>query len=90
MGSRFRFKVKVANDSNHIINDVTVFVLSYPKDTLQLASEDDDCHFSKIEPGGFRSPHFDFRPTQDCIRGDIVAGVSYVDPWYRIPCFPAG
>ena len=81
VGSRFRFKVKVANDSNHIINDVTVFVLSYPKDTLQLASEDDDCHFSKIEPGGFRSPHFDFRPTQDCIRGDIVAGVSYVDPW---------
>jgi hypothetical protein len=81
VGSRFRFKVKVANDSDHIINDVTVFVLSYPRDTLQLASEDDDCQFSKIEPGGFRSPHFDFRPTQDCIRGDIVAGVSYVDPW---------
>ena len=81
VGSRFRFKVKVVNDSDHIINDVTVFVLSFPRDALELASKDDDCQFSKIEPGGFRSPHFDFRPTQDCIRGEIVAGVSYVDPW---------
>ncbi len=81
VGSRFRFKVKVVNSSDHIINDVTVFVLSYPRDALVLASKDDDCQFTKIEPGGFRSPHFDFRPTQDCVRGDIVAGVSYVDPW---------
>jgi hypothetical protein len=61
-----------------MITDVRVYLLSFPKEALRLAGED-DCQFSKIEPGGFRSPTFDFMPTQDCVRGDIVAGVSYVD-----------
>jgi hypothetical protein len=55
-----------------------VYILSYPRDTLVLKT-DDDVFFSKIEPNGFRSPSFDFLPTQDCVRGEIVAGVSYVD-----------
>jgi hypothetical protein len=79
IGGRFRFKVKVLNESLFTINDVTVYVLSYPRDTLILKAEDDDVFFSKIEPQGFRSPTFDFLPTQDCVRGEIVAGVSYVD-----------
>ncbi|MFW9806012.1 MAG: hypothetical protein ACFFFK_04725 [Candidatus Thorarchaeota archaeon] len=78
IGNRMRFKVKVINDSQYIITDVRVYLLSFPKTTLKLAG-DDDCLFSKIEPGGFRSPTFDFMPTQDCVRGDIVAGVSYMD-----------
>ena len=79
IGGRFRFKVKVLNESPYTINDITVYILSYPRDTLLLRTEDDDIFFSKIEPQGFRSPTFDFLPTQDCVRGEIVAGVSYVD-----------
>ena len=78
IGNRMRFKVKVVNDSQYMITDVRVYLLSFPKDALRIAS-DDDCLFSKIEPGGFRSPSFDFLPTRDCVRGEIVAGLSYVD-----------
>jgi hypothetical protein len=79
IGGRFRFKVKVINESKFTVNDITVYILSYPRDTLLLKTEDDDVFFSKIEPEGFRSPTFDFLPTQDCVRGVITAGVSYVD-----------
>ena len=79
VGNRMRFKVKVINESLYMITDVTVYLISYPNDSLRYAGEDNDCKFSKIEPGGFRSPTFDFLPTQDCVRGDIVAGVSYID-----------
>jgi hypothetical protein len=79
VGNRMRFKVKVLNETQYMITDVTVYLLSFPKDALRLAGDEDDCKFSKIEPGGFRSPTFDFLPTQDCVRGEVVAGVSYVD-----------
>lgn len=79
IGNRMRFKVKVINDSSFILSDVTVYLLSYPNDALRFAGEENHVFFSKIEPGGFRSPTFDFLPTQDCVRGDIVAGVSYID-----------
>ncbi|TFG30317.1 hypothetical protein EU528_08445 [Candidatus Thorarchaeota archaeon] len=79
VGNRMRFKVKVLNDTPYTITDVRVFLISYPSAALRLASDDDDEFFPKIEPAGFRSPTFDFLPTQDCVRGDIVAGVSYID-----------
>jgi hypothetical protein len=79
VGNRMRFKVKVLNETDYMITDVTIYLLSYPKDALRLAGKEDDCKFAKIEPGGFRSPTFDFLPTQDCVRGEVVAGVSYVD-----------
>ena len=79
VGNRMRFKVKVLNETQYMITDVTVYLLSYPKDALRLAGNEDDCKFAKIEPDGFRSPTFDFLPTQDCVRGEVVAGVSYVD-----------
>jgi hypothetical protein len=79
VGNRMRFKVKVLNESPYMITDVTVYLISFPSEALRLAGEDDDCKFPKIEPDGFRSPTFDFLPTQDCVRGEIVAGVSYVD-----------
>ena len=34
---------------------------------------------NKLDPEGFRTPTFDFLPTQDCVKGDIVAGVAYID-----------
>jgi len=78
IGNRMRFKVKVLNDSRFVISDITIFLISYPKESLRL---DDDTRvlFSKIEPSGFRSPKFDFLPTQDCVKGEIIAGVSYID-----------
>jgi hypothetical protein len=79
VGNRMRYKVKVINETPYMITDVTVYLLSYPKNALRLAGNKDDCRFEKIEPGGFRSPTFDFLPTQDCVRGEILAGVSYVD-----------
>jgi len=79
IGSRMRFKVKVMNDSPYIITDITVYILSYPKDALRFVGDDDDVFFSKIEPGGSRSPTFDFLPTQDCVKGEILAGVSFLD-----------
>jgi len=79
IGNRMRFKVKVFNDSPYTITDVRVFLISYPSESLRLASEDDDAYYAKIEPNGFRSPTFDFLPTQDCVRGEICGGVSYVD-----------
>lgn len=79
IGNRMRFKVKVLNESQFTITDVKVFLISYPTEALRLASDEDDEHFPKIEPKGFRSPTFDFMPTQDCVRGEIIAGVSYID-----------
>ncbi|MFW9920649.1 MAG: hypothetical protein ACFFED_13680 [Candidatus Thorarchaeota archaeon] len=79
IGNRMRFKIKVFNDSPYTITDVRVFLISYPSKSLRLASEDDDAYYAKIEPNGFRSPTFDFLPTQDCVRGEICGGVSYVD-----------
>ncbi|MFX1369799.1 MAG: hypothetical protein ACFFAY_14480 [Promethearchaeota archaeon] len=78
IGNRMRFKVKVLNESKLTITDVTIWLVSYPNQALRL-EDDDDIKFPKIEPGGFRSPHFDLLPTQDCVRGEIVAGVSYID-----------
>ncbi len=79
IGNRMRFKVKVMNDSPFTITDVKVFLISYPSESLRIDSDDDDVYFSKIEPSGFRSPSFDFLPTQDCVKGEIIAGVSYID-----------
>jgi len=74
-----RFKVKVLNNTEFTITDVTVFLISYPSETLRIDADENSARFPKIEPEGFRSPTFDFLPTQDCVKGDIVAGVSYID-----------
>ncbi|MDH4215080.1 MAG: hypothetical protein OEV85_14280 [Candidatus Thorarchaeota archaeon] len=79
IGNRMRFKVKVFNESPYTITDVRIFLISYPSEALRLVSKDDDAYYSKIEPNGFRSPSFDFLPTQDCVKGEICGGVSFVD-----------
>jgi len=79
IGNRMRFKVKLLNDSEFTVTDVTVYIISYPSDALRLEADDDSVHFPKLEPNGSVSPTFDFLPTRDCVRGDIVAGVSYID-----------
>jgi hypothetical protein len=78
IGNRMRFKAKVTNESAYIITDVKIYLLSYPHEALKIIGEDDK-FFSKIEPRGFRSPTFDFLPTRDCVRGNIVAAASFMD-----------
>ncbi|MFW9979828.1 MAG: hypothetical protein ACFFEJ_17230 [Candidatus Thorarchaeota archaeon] len=78
VGNRLRYKVKVLNDTKYIITDVTVTLLSYPRDSLTLDG-DVSKRISKIESGGFRSPSFEFSPTQDCVKGEVIASISYVD-----------
>jgi hypothetical protein len=78
VGNRLRFKVKIVNDTEFIINDVTTTIVSYPRDTLRLEGESIKV-VSKIEPTGFRSPSFEFLPTQDCVKGSVMSVVSYVN-----------
>lgn len=78
VGNKMRYKVKVVNNSDLVVTDVMVAVISYPRDTLKLDG-DDSKSIAKLEPRGFRSPTFNFLPTQDCVKGDIVASVSFVD-----------
>ncbi|MHA1937942.1 MAG: hypothetical protein ACXABV_15150 [Candidatus Thorarchaeota archaeon] len=78
VGNRLRFKAKIENSSGQVITDLIVSLLSYPRDSLKLES-DSSKSIAKLEPGGFRSPSFDFLPTQDCVKGDIIATVSFVD-----------
>lgn len=78
IGNRFRFKVKVLNKSPLVITDITIGIISYPKDSLNLEGNTIRT-LSKLDPEGFRSPTFDFLPTQDCVKGNIVANVTYID-----------
>ncbi len=78
VGNRFRFKVKVLNNTSNVITDVTVTISSYPRDSLKLEG-DISRIVHKIDPEGFRSPGFEFMPTQDCVKGHIIASISYVD-----------
>jgi len=78
VGNRFRFKVKVANNSKYIVSDVMVALLSYPKDSLRLDG-DSSKSIPRIDPEGFRSPTFEFTPTQDCVKGNLAASVSFID-----------
>ncbi|MHA2153214.1 MAG: hypothetical protein ACXAAQ_14655, partial [Candidatus Thorarchaeota archaeon] len=75
--------VKVVNNTPNVITDLTVTLSSYPKDSLNL--EGDVSKFvPKIDPQGFRSPSFEFLPTQDCVKGYVVASISYVDHYGKV------
>ncbi|MEM2143367.1 MAG: hypothetical protein QXS20_03595 [Candidatus Thorarchaeota archaeon] len=78
VGGKFEYKVKVKNDTQYVITNVTVSIVAYPQDCMELAGETMRT-ISRIEVGGFRSPQFVFYPTKDCVQGKIVATVSYID-----------
>ncbi|TXT57828.1 MAG: exported protein of unknown function [Candidatus Thorarchaeota archaeon] len=78
VGNRFRFKVKILNKSPLVITDISVTLVSYPRDSLVLEGETSKI-IPKLDPEGFRSPSFDLLPTQDCVKGDLIASVTYVD-----------
>lgn len=78
IGGNFEYKVKIQNNTNSLINKVTVTMISYPEDCMTL---DGDAirRIAMIEPGGFRSPQFVLTPTKDCVEGQIVTTVSLLD-----------
>ena len=78
VGGKFDYKVKVLNNSGYVITNVTVSIVAYPVDCLELAGENVKS-ISRIEVGGFRSPQFTFYPSKDCVQGKVVATVSYID-----------
>ena len=78
VGGKFDYKVKVVNNSGYVITNVTVGIVAYPMDCMELAGESVKT-ISRIEVGGFRSPQFTLYPTKDCVQGKIVATVSYID-----------
>jgi DNA-directed RNA polymerase subunit RPC12/RpoP len=77
-GGKFDYKVKVKNDSGYVVTNVTVSIVAYPQDCMEVAGETVKT-ISRIEVGGFRSPQFTFYPTKDCVQGKVVATVSYID-----------
>ena len=78
VGGKFDYKVKVQNLSDYVITNVTVSIVAYPQDCMELAGETVKT-VSRIEIEGFRSPQFTFYPTKDCVQGKVVATVSYID-----------
>ncbi len=78
IGGKFDFKVKVANNTDFVITNVTVSIVAYPQDCMEIGGENAKT-ISRIEVGGFRSPSFTFYPTKDCVQGKVVATVSYID-----------
>jgi DNA-directed RNA polymerase subunit RPC12/RpoP len=78
VGGGFEYKVKVENNTAFVINNITVLVVAYPQDCMELTGSKLKT-VSRIEPNGFRSLQFVFTPTKDCVEGQIVASVSYMD-----------
>jgi transcription elongation factor Elf1/DNA-directed RNA polymerase subunit RPC12/RpoP len=78
VGGKFDYKVKVLNNSGYVVTNVTVSIVAFPADCMELAGESVKT-ISRIEVGGFRSPQFTLYPTKDCVQGKIVATVSYID-----------
>jgi parallel beta-helix repeat protein len=83
VGGKYEYKVKIQNDSEYVINRVSVSIVSYPEDCMKLEGNRMKS-ISMIEPEGFRSPQFVFTPTKDCVKGQVQATVSYVDHENRL------
>jgi len=77
-GKSYIFKVKVINTSEFNLTDITIQIVSYPYDCLKLTSKESQ-KINKLDAGGFVSPTFTFLPTHDCVKGKILANVSFVD-----------
>ena len=78
VGGQFEYKIKIKNDSEFVINNVVVTIVAYPEDCMTIDGNVTK-KITRIEPDGFRSPQFIFKPTKDCVEGRVQATVSYVD-----------
>jgi len=78
VGGVFEYKVKISNDDDYVITNVTSNIVAYPRKSLELTSVHSKSA-ARIEMGGFRTHQFSFRPTQDCVEGKIMSVVSFID-----------
>ena len=78
VSGKYVYKVKVNNGTDFVINNVIVTLIAYPEDCMVIEGETSKT-IKRIEPGGFRSPSFTLKPTDDCVSGEILASVSYID-----------
>jgi DNA-directed RNA polymerase subunit RPC12/RpoP len=78
IGGKFEYKVKVKNETGYVVTNVTVSIVAFPQDCMEMAGETVKS-IPRIEVGGFRSPQFTLFPTKDCVQGKVVATVSYID-----------
>ncbi|MHA1231352.1 MAG: hypothetical protein ACTSPQ_11960 [Candidatus Helarchaeota archaeon] len=78
VGGKIIYKVKVKNNTKYNITDVTVFLISYPRECMGLTTKETRS-VPKIESGGFRSLEFEFEPHKDCVEGTVHASVTYID-----------
>ena len=78
IGGKFDYKVKVKNDTGYVVTNVTVSIVAFPQDCMEMAGETVKS-IPRVEVGGFRSPQFTLFPTKDCVQGKVVATVSYID-----------
>ncbi|MHA1271286.1 MAG: hypothetical protein ACTSPY_15950 [Candidatus Helarchaeota archaeon] len=78
VGDKIIYKVKIQNNTKFNITDVTVFLISYPRECMGLTTKETR-QVPKIESGGFRSLEFEFEPHKDCVEGTVHASVTYID-----------
>jgi hypothetical protein len=78
VGDKIIYKVKIQNNSQYNITDVTVFLISYPRECMGLTTKETRST-PKIESGGYRSLEFEFEPHKDCVEGTVHASVTYID-----------
>ncbi len=78
VGGKFEYKVKVKNNTSSVITNVTITILTYPDDCMNISGPPMKT-LKRLGIGEFRSPQFIFVPTKDCVEGRIIATVSYMD-----------
>ncbi len=86
-GLNYIYKIKVKNNTENTITDVSIHVLNYPRDTMTLEGEELRRE-AKIEPKGFRSLEFKLTPHNDCVEGQLVSVINFMDSKNEIHTLP--
>ncbi|MHA1479893.1 MAG: hypothetical protein ACTSQZ_00505 [Candidatus Thorarchaeota archaeon] len=60
--------------------------MAYPEDSMEVSGSTIK-KLRRIEPVGFRSPQFTFNPTKDCVEGQILATVTFLDHQNKLRVF---
>ncbi len=83
VGGRFDLGVSIENDSPYVSNNIVTSIVAYPDDCLELVSEA-TITTPRLEPRGRTEHVFSLSPTKDCVEGQILTSVSFVDHENRL------
>ena len=72
------FRVTVTNESEELATDVTITLLSYPADSLQLLGEKTQT-IESLKPGARGTRMFSFEIGSEAIEGEIITSVTFYD-----------